>query len=809
MAVVSTQAPLPVVPAEAIEISDALALVEDGVGGRLYLHGMLAWQWDAEDQIAKRLGAVQMLSIRAAQGGQIAWGFGVSEATLWRWRKEHKTAGTQGLVLGQRGPKGPTKLTSELIDQVHARRQAGQSLRAIGEAVGVSEFSVRRALKTTPDATLRTTLEAGACRSGGVTAAEDSQAQGSTSDDGHDTQPGGQPDQGLMEQVLADQGLKDHGTPDQGLVEPGQEPGGAVEQPAGGTDSDALELLVQPTARGVERGLAQAGLLGEASPVFTAAARVPLAGMLAALPGIEATGLLECATEVYDRLPQGFYGLETVLLEAVFRTLAGEPRAEGAGRFSPADLGRVLGMDRAPEVKTIRRKLAQLGGQGKAAELLGSMASRHLDKQKQDTAEQAGLVLYVDGHVRAYQGTKKIGKTHSPRLRFPAPATVETWVSDAEGDPVLVVMAEPGASLAGELRRLLPQLRAAVGDDRPVLVGFDRGGWSPALFAHMQAHGFDVLTWRKGPTEDIASKKFVETVFTDDTGIEHHWNLADTTVELPIKDAEPVRMRQITRLDTKKAGKPRQAHILTTRQDLTAGDVVYRMGSRWRQENYFRYGRMHLDLDSHDSYRSTADDPARMVPNPAKREANNTVKAAQARAEREKAAADAGLLAARTPAAGETDVLITSDMHNQITAKWRAALDALDTAGTEHALTPARIPLDELAPEQQVMAIEPKLLTHAVKIAAFNTTTAMARAIRIHTSYPRARHEAFTLARKVLTHTGDIDPRVEGELTIRLDPMPTARETAAVAELCDHLTATQTTFPGTDRVLRYHIKPAR
>ena len=82
--------------------------------------------------------------------------------------------------------------------------------------------------------------------------------------------------------------------------------------------------------------------------------------------------------------------------------------------------------------------------------------------------------------MRAYTGTKTIAKTHVTRLRFPAPATVETWVCDAAGDPVLVVMAEPGASLAMELRRLLPALRAAVGDDRRVLVGFDRGGWSPS-----------------------------------------------------------------------------------------------------------------------------------------------------------------------------------------------------------------------------------------------------------------------------------------------------------------------------------------
>ena len=43
------------------------------------------------------------------------------------------------------------------------------------------------------------------------------------------------------------------------------------------------------------------------------------------------------------------------------------------------------------------------------------------------------------------------------------------------------------------------------------------------------------------------------------------------------------------------------------------------MGSRWRQENYFRYARIHFDLDSHDTYATTDDDPTRLVPNPAKK----------------------------------------------------------------------------------------------------------------------------------------------------------------------------------------------
>jgi hypothetical protein len=124
-------------------------------------------------------------------------------------------------------------------------------------------------------------------------------------------------------------------------------------------------------------------------------------------------------------------------------------------------------------------------------------------------------VLYVDGHVRAYQGTRKIAKTHVPRLKFPAPATLETWVADAVGDPLLVVMAEPGASLAAELRRLIPQLRGMVGDDRRVLVGFDRGGWSATLFADLHAAGFDTLTWRKGRIADVEVHSPIRQLSTD------------------------------------------------------------------------------------------------------------------------------------------------------------------------------------------------------------------------------------------------------------------------------------------------------
>ena len=200
-------------------------------------------------------------------------------------------------------------------------------------------------------------------------------------------------------------------------------------------------MLPDPVPREGERVLARWGLLGEgAAPVFAPGARYPLAGLLLALPALEGTGLLEAAREVYGRLRDGFYGLGATLLTVVFLALAGEPRAEGATRVPPAALGRVLGLDRAPEVKTIRRKLGELAAAGKAADLIMALARRH-------AAARPGALgfLFVDGHARVYYGTRKVQKTHVARLKFPAPATMETWVTDQDGDPVFMVVAEPSA----------------------------------------------------------------------------------------------------------------------------------------------------------------------------------------------------------------------------------------------------------------------------------------------------------------------------------------------------------------------------
>ena len=469
MAGMLTQLPLPLLPAGAAEIAPGVGLVTGADGGGLVsVHGLATFAWDARDEAGRRLAAVQLVRLRAVSQAQAAAAFGVDPVTVWRWDQALAAGGVAGLVPSRRGPKGASKLTPQLAERIAGLDAAGATLSEIAAATGVSTFSVRNALGRVA-ARGQGTAAGTAAGSAGLVAGDDEQRPGA-----------------------------------------------------------AVPVLPDPVPRDGERALARWGLLGEgAEPVFTAGARYPLAGLLLALPALEGTGLLDAATEVYGRLKDGFYGLTATLLTLVFLALAGEPRAEGATRVPPAALGRVLGLDRAPEVKTIRRKLGELAAAGKAADLIMALARRHA-AARPDTLG----FLHIDGHARVYYGTRQVQKTHVARLKFPAPATMETWVTGQDGDPVFMVVAEPSDSLAGELRRLLPQLRQVVGQDRRVTVCFDRGGWSPALFADITGAGFDLLTWRKGPAPDLPADAFTTITCADDRGREHAYDLADTTVTL-------------------------------------------------------------------------------------------------------------------------------------------------------------------------------------------------------------------------------------------------------------------------------------
>src|SRR4029078_8625867 len=125
-------------------------------------------------------------------------------------------------------------------------------------------------------------------------------------------------------------------------------------------------------------------------------------------------------------------------------------------------------------------------------------------------------------------------------------------------------------------------------------------------------------------------------------------------------------------------------------------------GSRWRQENHYRYARIHLDLDSHDTYRAGEDDQTRMVPNPAKNPAYQQVEKARRALHSAETTRDRELLAASTPPPGVTTV-ITNEMIDTIYTYVHAHYATLDASLTEHQAIPTRLPLAQVNPGQQVL----------------------------------------------------------------------------------------------------------
>ena len=337
-------------------------------------------------------------------------------------------------------------------------------------------------------------------------------------------------------------------------------------------------------------------------------------------------------------------------------------------------------------------------------------------------------------------------------------------------------------------------------------VCFDRGGWSPALFADITAAGFDLLTWRKGPAPDLPAEVFTTVTCTDDRGRAHEYDLADTTVELGISDGprkgQTVTLRQVTRLVPARG----RRHPADPRADLPGRPA--RRGGVLAPVIAVAGGEL-LPLRPHPVRpgrpRLLRRRPGRPGPDgaqPGQEDRGRPGQAGRSRRPGGRAARDAALLQLRSPAPGQAAYL-TNQVINALAAPVEAAWRELDEAEQAAAAIPARIPLGTLAPDMVRLDAETKQITHAIRMAAYNAETALARALDGH--YARAGDEAYALIREALTTSGDICPG-NGELLIRLDPLTAPRRTQALAALCDQLTAARACYPGTDLVLRYEVK---
>ena len=533
--------------------------------------------------------------------------------------------------------------------------------------------------------------------------------------------------------------------------------------------------------------LACCGDLDDAAPIFADATAVPGAGVLCALPVLVASGIFRIAHKLYGEIGPAFYGLRTTLVTLLLMALWRIKRPEALKEHDPQTVGRVLGLDRAPEVKTVRRKLTRLASYHKAEQLGAELARVRVEQRGQLMG-----FLYVDGHVRVYHGRRVIPKAHVARMRLALPATTDYWVNDQRGDPLFVVTAQANAGLVKMLPPLLAEIRSLVGERR-VTVVFDRGGWSPQLFAEILALGFDILTYRKGRFRRVPRRLFKEHAAKID-GRDVAYTLADQGIRL-LKGK--LRLRQVTRL----SDNGHQTPIVTSRRDLPPVEVAYRMFERWREENFFKYLREEYALDALADYSVEPDDPERDVPNPKWNALSAKIRAA--RAEVARLSARYGLEALGDAEQRRRTLRSFEAEHAEESRALWNAFDRLDALEKKRRKMPKRVPVRQLVQDEVVkLSTERKHLTNLVKMVAYQVESDLVHAIAPH--YWRSDDEGRTLVQTALASAADIDV-TDDDLCITLAPLSSAHRSRAVQALCDELNASPARFPGTPLRLSFAV----
>jgi transposase len=568
---------------------------------------------------------------------------------------------------------------------------------------------------------------------------------------------------------------------------------------AGDAQAFVFTIDCDPADRSGDRALARLGILQDAAPLFGDHQELPRAGVLLAVPVLQAHGGLEIFTRLYETLGPAFYGLRTTVLSLILLALLRIKRPENLKEYSPEQLGRLLGLDRMAEVKTLRRKLTLLAERSKGRELMNELARLRLAQDEDRLA-----FLYLDGHIREYSGKAELAKAKKAQRSVATCAATDTWLHDADGSPLLVVTSEMNAGLTAVLEAIVTEAKTLVAAGQRLTILFDRGGWSARLFARLHALGADIITYRKGKRRLLAPSHFSEYKVQED-GLEKTYWLCDQPrarvgrlrprrkQRRPAGEPEYLWLRQITVL--REDG--RQTVIVTNRTDLTAVEVVRRLFRRWRQENYFKYMEAEFALDALVEYGVEDVSQEMTRPNPQRKRVGQ---------QRQQAKADVLRLRAQLGAeaeANEEQQRPTMRGFKIAQAGLRQQLE--DAELREGALAEAQRQLPKRVPAKGVKTLkkEKKLLVDAIKIIAYQCETALLDRLRPH--YARADDEGRTLLHAAFQSSASMKV-TETELQITLAAQSSPHRSEALAKLCRELDAEQVCYPGSRLQVRLAVE---
>ena len=562
--------------------------------------------------------------------------------------------------------------------------------------------------------------------------------------------------------------------------------------------------------RSLERVAAAMGALEAAPIIFEAARDVSQGGVLLALPALLAVGLLRHSAELYT-LPNGFYGLSSVLVLLALMALARIASIEQLRYAAAGEWGNLLGLDRVPEVRTLREKLKLLcAEQGRAARWNAALAKEWIGQR--EIEQSSGLAFYIDGHVRVYHGElTKLPRHYVPRERFYLRATVDYWVNALDGKPFcyfnqavdhglvqalrgdVLSWLEANVTLSAEHQRRMAE------DPRAprFTVIVDREGYSPDLFLDWQKERIAALTYHRYPDgEDWRAEEFQEQTVKLVNGETVRMKLAERGTHVGKRPG--LWVREVRKL----AADGHQVSIVSTNFTGDAASQAVALMARWSQENFFKYMREHFGLDALVQYGTEEIPAAFTVLNPAWRVLDGEVRKKQAeRKSLQKLQRNVGL----TQPLSEAAVRSYEQHQGQVQECIEQLQPELEQLKKRRRQTPRQISVQDLPEPDRFTRLrtERKYFLDTLKMIAYRAETSMASTIR---ETLKRTDDARALLRQIYDTEVDLVPDPAAKtMTVRLHHLTQAAHDAAVRYLCEELTATETIFPGTDLRLVYKL----
>ncbi len=571
--------------------------------------------------------------------------------------------------------------------------------------------------------------------------------------------------------------------------------------------ADAAAEMGTACTRPDERVLAAFGLLNGAPIRFETCRDVSFGGVLCALPALAENGLFR---HLHDCLAQlrGYYSTLHVIVLLAHMALCRIKAVEQLQYQPPGELGKLSGLDRVPEVRCLRRKLAALSIDDGPSKWAGLLSQDWL----QAAPELAGA-LYVDGHVRLYHGSQTaLPKRYVSRQRLCLRGTTDYWVNDILGQPFFAVERPIDHGLLEALRSdIVPRLLKDVPGQPTAeeleadryrarfVILFDREGYSPEFFKEMwQTHRIACITYHKYPKDDWPAAEFAEIETTLSGGEQVSLKLAERGSWIGDRKSG-LWVREVRKLT--QSG--HQVSLISTAFGRSAGRDAAGLFSRWSQENFFGYMMEHFAIDLLNEYRTEEiPETKRPVVNPQWRELDRQKRSVKSKLTHRQARFAA--------------VTLHPESDEAARAKWEKQkaelVEAIEQLEHEVAeinsqlkTTPSHLAWDKLPEAEKFQRLAPsrKQLVDTVKMIAYRAETAMASIVR--ESLART-DDARSLLRDLFRSEADMLPDLEQQvLRVHVHPMSNPRSNRAIAHLLDHLNASEFTYPGTSLQLVYSL----